>query len=121
MPYAALRICSAPGCAVKVRTGRCPQHARQQRQHERRHYTAIRYDDPRWIALRDEVRLEQPFCAHRDRHPATCTLVTDDVDHIVPHDGDETLFLERTNLQGLCKSCHSRKTMTERHRGVSIS
>jgi 5-methylcytosine-specific restriction protein A len=35
------------------------------------------------------------------------------VDHIVPHRGDERLAFDRDNLQGLCKSCHDRKTATE--------
>lgn len=36
-----------------------------------------------------------------------------DVDHIVPHGGDKELFWDRSNWQGLCRSCHSKKTATE--------
>ncbi|SPA17227.1 Putative phage holin (fragment) [Cupriavidus taiwanensis] len=28
------------------------------------------------------------------------------VDHVRPHRGDRRLFLDRTNLQSLCKLCH---------------
>ena len=36
-----------------------------------------------------------------------------EVDHITPHRGDEGLFSDLDNLQGLCKSCHSKKTRQE--------
>ncbi len=32
------------------------------------------------------------------------------LDHIKPHKGDLTLFWNQSNWQGLCHSCHSRKT-----------
>jgi len=36
---------------------------------------------------------------------------TRQIDHIVPFRGlDDPLRLDRANLQGLCASCHSRKT-----------
>jgi hypothetical protein len=33
------------------------------------------------------------------------------VDHKKPHRGDPHLFWDETNWQGLCKSCHDRKTV----------
>jgi 5-methylcytosine-specific restriction protein A len=42
---------------------------------------------------------------------AACrAALSTEVDHIVPHRGDDKLFWRRSNWQGLCKSCHSRKT-----------
>jgi 5-methylcytosine-specific restriction protein A len=36
------------------------------------------------------------------------------VDHIIPHQGDMTLFWDAdSNWQSLCKTCHDRKTATE--------
>lgn len=35
------------------------------------------------------------------------------VDHIVPHNGDPSVFYDIANLQALCPSCHSRKTRRE--------
>lgn len=32
------------------------------------------------------------------------------VDHITPHRGDPKLFWRRSNWQGLCETCHNRKT-----------
>jgi len=58
-----------------------------------------------WRKLRAMVLNEQPICQHCRREAAT------EVDHIVPlsRGGENTM----ENLQGLCKSCHSRKTARE--------
>lgn len=56
-------------------------------------------------------------------------IVGNVVDHIVPHRGDEFLFLSDDNVQTLCKACHDRKTAKEinmrrkqqRERGTSSS
>ena len=37
------------------------------------------------------------------------TLATD-VDHRIPHRGDQSLFWDESNWQALCHSCHSEKT-----------
>ncbi len=50
---------------------------------------------------------------------AISELIREDVnpariaDHIKPHRGDIELFYDETNLQPLCQSCHSAKTMAE--------
>ena len=36
-----------------------------------------------------------------------------EVDHIIPHKGDQDLFWDADNLQTLCRSCHSTKTASE--------
>mgnify|MGYP003152916879 CR=1 FL=1 len=58
----------------------------------------------RWRRLRRMVLNRQPLCV-RCGAPAT------DVDHIMPRaaGGDDSF----ENLQGMCKSCHSRKTASE--------
>jgi 5-methylcytosine-specific restriction enzyme A len=35
------------------------------------------------------------------------------VDHVVPHHGDQRLFWDESNWQGLCKPCHDAKTARE--------
>lgn len=63
------------------------------------------------ILMRDSLCVE---CAKRGRFiPAT------EADHIKPHKGDMSLFLDIDNGQGLCKSCHSEKTMREQHENKS--
>jgi 5-methylcytosine-specific restriction protein A len=69
------------------------------------------YADPRWKGkhgLRLRVLREEPLCG--ECYKAGHVVPSAEVDHIVPHKGDEVLFFERTNVQGLCKPCHSRKT-----------
>lgn len=45
---------------------------------------------------------------------AVCaSAIATEVDHIVPHKGDWKLFWRRSNWQGLCKPCHSRKSINE--------
>jgi 5-methylcytosine-specific restriction protein A len=48
-----------------------------------------------------------------------------EVDHIIPHKGDMKLFWDSDNWQGLCKSCHSKKTAKEQrdnngHTGTEV-
>ena len=51
---------------------------------------------------------QYPLCAECKREgkltPATV------VDHIIPHRGDQGLFWDMGNWQGLCTTCHNRKT-----------
>ena len=81
-----------------------------------------RYDTSPWKALRKLVLREEPLCRcdeHRqeqglfgskpDAPPSTV------VDHITPHRGSEALFWDRSNLRGMAKPCHDRKTATSDH------
>ncbi|WP_269448179.1 HNH endonuclease [Lentibacillus sp. JNUCC-1] len=49
-----------------------------------------------------------PLCVHCT--DSGMTVPATEVDHIVPHRGDRDLFWDPNNHQGLCKSCHSKKT-----------
>ncbi|MGG0794549.1 HNH endonuclease signature motif containing protein [Brevibacillus laterosporus] len=52
-----------------------------------------------------------PLCVRcKERQKITAATV---VDHITPHKGDVVLFWDEKNWQGLCTSCHSRKTAKE--------
>ena len=108
MPNAPQRLCSGrPNCPNRVATGKCRDCARVR---ERYRGTATeRGYGWSWSKLRDSVRVEEPLCRR-------CLEVgriqqTEEVDHIIPKSNGGTD--DRANLQGLCKSCHSRKTMTE--------
>ena len=66
---------------------------------------------PRWRRARLTHLARHPLCAGCQEvgrlEPATV------VDHCLPHRGDEVLFWNETNWQGLCKRCHDAKTARE--------
>ena len=70
------------------------------------------YNKARWknpvTGLRAAVLRKYPICFKCNRAPST------HADHIVDHKGNERLFYDFNNLQGLCESCHSEKTARER-------
>lgn len=64
------------------------------------------YNCKRWRKTSQLYLIQHPVCEICGR-PAT------DVDHIVPHKGDERLFWLITNFQALCRDCHNKKTYEE--------
>lgn len=108
-----LRPCRHPGCCVLVSDGYCAAHKpKYQRSTDSAAWHRL-YATPEWTDdLRPNQLLREPYCracAQQGRR-----VRATDVDHIVPHRGDWELFTDRSNLQSLCHSCHSRKTMAER-------
>lgn len=67
----------------------------------RRLYKLSRYRRKRRAFL-----IQHPYCA-------VCGEVAEDLDHIIPHEGDMHLFWNENNWQALCHKCHSRKTRRE--------
>lgn len=93
---------------------RCDEHQQATRRVHRRFQTgATAYNSARWIRLRNRFRTEHPYCVNAAKGDPRCTLLTDIVDHIEPHRGDEALMFDESNLAGMCWSCHSRKTASE--------
>lgn len=111
-PWSPRRPCAVPRCpGLAVARGRCALHATV----ARRAYDAVRttpakvYMTARWRALRQQVIDEEGCCR-------VCRATTDlHVDHVVPHHNDDERFWARENLQVLCRACHSRKSLAERH------
>jgi 5-methylcytosine-specific restriction protein A len=63
------------------------------------------YGLARWYRdTQPAVLRRDPVCKHCNRYGSTVA------DHIVDHRGDEKLFWNMANLQGLCKECHDIKT-----------
>lgn len=117
-----IRPCAHPGCRELVRTGYCDKHRPKDRQ--RRSAAAADwhtwYTLPIWVNdLRPQQLLREPFCRECSRRaaleglPHLSRVRATDVDHVVPHRGVWSRFIDRSNLQSLCHSCHSRKTMAE--------
>lgn len=78
---------------------------------KKRGSAAKRWYDAKWIKIRNLVRAEEPLCRYCLKEGRT--TATQEIDHILPHKGNRELFIDRTNLQGLCKRCHSSKTARE--------
>jgi 5-methylcytosine-specific restriction endonuclease McrA len=106
-------ICRHVGCAATIdHRGYCGRHAAEHEYgvgptHRPRSPWRAWYQSARWKALRTEI-------VRRDQCCVVCGKETTlEVDHIRPHRGDEALFFDETNLQTLCKRCHSQKTSIE--------
>lgn len=117
-----MRPCAHPGCRELVRTGYCDKH--RPKDGQRRSAEAADwhtwYTLPIWVNdLRPMQLLNEPFCRECSRRaaqeglPHLARVRATDVDHIVPHRGVWSRFIDRSNLQSLCHSCHSRKTAAE--------
>jgi len=108
MPSAPARPCRQPGCPALVPGGgKCETHrsAEQARYNRARGSAHAQGYGRRWRKLRLLILARDPICKHCYRAPTT------DVDHIIARKkgGDDS----EENLQGLCGTCHSRKTALE--------
>ncbi|MCY1296492.1 HNH endonuclease [compost metagenome] len=65
----------------------------------------------KWQKARERFLAKRPLC--RMCSEQGMVVVATDVDHIIPHRGDQALFWDEGNWQPLCHSCHSAKTQTE--------
>ena len=113
-----LRPCRHPGCPALTRDGYCPKHKPAKTERRVSAQWHGWYSLPIWTDdLRSAQLLREPFCREcakqyppgDPRHRTRATVV----DHIQPHRGNWTRFIDRDNLQSLCKSCHDRKTALE--------
>lgn len=109
-----LRPCAHAGCPAVTRDTWCPKHRPKSTGH--RSPESVEWSS--WYRLpifakhlRPEQLLREPFC--RECAKFGLRIPATDVDHIVPHRGDWSLFVDSDNLQSLCHSCHSRKTALE--------
>ena len=107
-----LRPCRHPGCPELTREGYCPKHKPKRAGRRVSAQWHGWYSLPVWTDdLRPNQLLREPWCrecARRGIHTRATV-----VDHIQPPRGNWTRFIDRDNLQSLCKSCHDRKTALE--------
>lgn len=106
-----LRKCKHPGCRQLVSTGYCLAHKPKTDRKESAAWHCL-YTDPRyhWAERRTAQLMNEPFCRECAKHGQRVRAT--DVDHIEPHRGDVRKFMAG-DLQSLCHSHHSRKTMQE--------
>ena len=109
-----LRPCRYPGCSELVTGGYCDKHKPKRSQDRSPEAAAWHrlYATDEWVNdLRPMQLLREPFC--RECAKKGERVRATDVDHVVPHRGNLILFRDRSNLESLCHSCHSRKTAHE--------
>lgn len=111
MANKALKPCAFPGCPELTKGKFCFRHRpKEQRRTDeavwRRWYFAKKWRERSKLHL-----LQEPFCRECAKRGVR-TRATE-VDHIIPHRGDRTLFDDDANLQSLCHLCHSKKTFSE--------
>ncbi len=114
MPYKPKRPCSYPGCP-KLTDGRyCPEHKKlmekQYDKYQRSKESSAFYRSSDWKKMRANYLIEHPFCVECNRHGKLTKATV--VDHIIPIRMGGPL-LEESNLQALCASCHTRKSIKE--------
>lgn len=116
MPRKAKRPCRYGGCPrlTDSRSGYCAEHEKKQVQHYDKYLRQEhnqRYGS-KWRKLRARFLSENPLC-EQCRLNGKYTIATE-VHHIKPlSDGGTN---EVQNLMPLCKSCHSRITLTTENR-----
>jgi 5-methylcytosine-specific restriction enzyme A len=107
-----LKPCNEINCPTLTRERYCEQHKQVVNEYDkRRGSSSKRGYDGKWRKARTTYLAKNPFCVdcfkEGNARPATV------VDHIVPHKGDQKLFWDKTNWQGMCESHHNRKTATQ--------
>jgi 5-methylcytosine-specific restriction endonuclease McrA len=83
---------------------RCLQHMKPW---TRRPTQDTRYSSYAWRQMRARVIREEPTC--QLRFPG-CTWRSAQVDHIVSANDRPDLFLVRSNLRGVCRQCHYKRS-----------
>lgn len=107
-----LRPCRHPGCTALTREGYCPKHKPQRAARRASAEYHDWYSLPIWVDdLRPGQLLREPWCRECAKRGIRTRATV--VDHVDPHQGDWAKFIDRDNLQSLCKRCHDRKTAKE--------
>lgn len=76
----------------------------------RDHKAYKKYKSKRWIKLRELFLARNPLCKNFE----DCHNFSEHVDHIQRISGEnDPLFYDESNLQALCRRCHSKKTAQE--------
>lgn len=106
-----MRMCKAPGCMKLTAGGYCPDHKPKAERKDSAAWHHL-YTNPRygWNNRRNAQLAREPWCRECAIHGLRVRAT--DADHVIPHRSNLQMFLHG-ELQSLCHSCHSRKTMAE--------
>ena len=114
MPYKPKKPCRHPGCPELTNEVFCEKHKKESNriynQYQRDELSRTFYRTPRWVETRKRKLQISPFCEECRKNGTITTGRL--VDHIIPiKQGGAPYDLD--NLQTLCWSCHSRKSIQE--------
>lgn len=114
MASAPLKRCSKPGCRVVLRgASRCEKHQHEwNKQSSKNKAGDPFYSGRKWRRLRAAKLMESPLCEECKRQGRV--TAANEVHHVVPRLDAPDRAYEWSNLECLCKSCHSRQTARER-------
>lgn len=62
----------------------------------------------KWQQARKRYLAKHPLCVHCETEGIF--TASNEVDHVIPHRGNQVLFWDESNWQALCKPHHSAKT-----------
>ena len=114
MPYSPKKPCRHPGCPELTHDTFCDKHRREDNriynQYKRDVLSKTFYKTSQWLKIRKTKLQQSPICEECKKNGTI--VVGKIVDHIVPiKQGGEPYDMD--NLQTLCWSCHSRKSIQE--------
>ena len=111
MPRTPDHPCAQQGCPRLIPKGKkyCTEHAALHPEEVRS--AAGRGYGSAWQKARKQYLEAHPLCVECMKEGRYVKAT--DVDHIVPHRGDQKLFWDRSNWQALCHRHHSMKTRRE--------
>ena len=109
MPKAKRHPCNYGPCTALTHEARCTKHTvNRNNRTEEGHKRKRLYNTTAWRVARKGFIGVNPLCV-------ACKAegqyrLSNVVDHITPHRGDESIFWDEDNWQALCKRCHDIKT-----------
>lgn len=111
------KVCMKGGCGRAAVPGKdyCEKHIAMQQQRDNRKMFTKRGKSSQYHSLYESQEWRKRRAMFLKKYPRCfiCGAPATIADHIIPHRGDLTLFLDANNLQPMCQSCHSRKTLKE--------
>ena len=114
MPNKPKKPCGYPGCPKLTNGQYCEDHKRlrdkEYNQYERDDFSATFYKTAVWRTIRRRHLYNHPFCEECLKNGKRTAAVI--VDHIIPIKQGGAKYSEN-NLQSLCQSCHSSKSVRE--------